>query len=170
VSGSGISWAICKSAPRSRQITTPAPHHSVFTGRMPFLPVNQQCQSTEGRMQHTMQVTLYCALGQWWRQPLVLKIPVWGKLWGGGNLWKLKFAEFSLLSAFLIASWLHWIDLKHTNCWLAVHHVFNVMLLCKLNFIQKLLESGLTCPELLYSMYMYLQPKLDNLRTNAKRQ
>jgi len=30
VSDSGISWAICKSAPRSRQITTPAPHHSVF--------------------------------------------------------------------------------------------------------------------------------------------
>ena len=30
VSGSGISWAICKSAPRSRQITTPAPHLSVF--------------------------------------------------------------------------------------------------------------------------------------------
>ena len=29
VSGSGISWAICKSAPRSRQITMPAPHHSV---------------------------------------------------------------------------------------------------------------------------------------------
>ena len=29
-SGSGISWAICKSAPRSRQITTPAPNHSVF--------------------------------------------------------------------------------------------------------------------------------------------
>ena len=46
VSGSGISWAICKSAPHSRQITTPAPHHSVFTGRMPFLPPNQQRQST----------------------------------------------------------------------------------------------------------------------------
>ena len=30
VSGSGISWAICKSAHRSRQITTPAPHRSVF--------------------------------------------------------------------------------------------------------------------------------------------
>ena len=30
VSGSGISWAVCKSAPRSRQITTPAPHHSMF--------------------------------------------------------------------------------------------------------------------------------------------
>ena len=30
VSGSGISWAECKSAPRSRQITTLAPHQSVF--------------------------------------------------------------------------------------------------------------------------------------------
>jgi len=50
VSGSGISWAICKSAPRSRQITTPTPHHSVFTGRMLFLPPNQQRQSTEGTL------------------------------------------------------------------------------------------------------------------------
>ena len=49
VSGSGISWAVCKSAPRSRQITTPA-HNSVVTGRMPFLPPNQQRQSTEGRV------------------------------------------------------------------------------------------------------------------------
>jgi len=31
-----------------QQITTPAPHCSVFTGRMPFLPPNQQRQSTEG--------------------------------------------------------------------------------------------------------------------------
>ena len=30
VSGSGISWAIRKFAPRSRLITTPPPHHSVF--------------------------------------------------------------------------------------------------------------------------------------------
>jgi len=30
VSGSGIGWTICKSASRSRQITTPAPRHSVF--------------------------------------------------------------------------------------------------------------------------------------------
>jgi len=50
VSGNGISWAICKSAPRSRQITTPASQHSVFfTGRMPFLPPNQQCQSTNDK-------------------------------------------------------------------------------------------------------------------------
>ena len=30
VSGSGISWTICKSASRSRQITMPVPHHSSF--------------------------------------------------------------------------------------------------------------------------------------------
>jgi len=48
VTGSGISWAVCKSAPHSRQITMPATHRSVFTGRMPFLPPNQQRQSTEG--------------------------------------------------------------------------------------------------------------------------
>ena len=50
MSGSGIRWrwAICKSAPWSRQITTPAPHPqlSFFTGRTSFLPPNQQCQST----------------------------------------------------------------------------------------------------------------------------
>jgi len=48
--GSGINWTICRpSAPCSRHITTPSPHHSVFTGRMPFLPPNQQRQSTEGK-------------------------------------------------------------------------------------------------------------------------
>jgi len=31
----------------SREITTPAPHHSIFKGRMLFLTPNQQCQSTE---------------------------------------------------------------------------------------------------------------------------
>ena len=53
LSGSDISWAICKSAPSFRQITTPAPHHSVFLqASMPFLPPNQQRQSTEGRFCH----------------------------------------------------------------------------------------------------------------------
>jgi len=46
--GSGISWTICKqSAPRSKHITTPTHHHSIFTGRMLFLTPNQQRQSTE---------------------------------------------------------------------------------------------------------------------------
>ena len=40
VSGSGISWAICKSAPCSRQITMPAPHHSVIY-RPDALPATQ---------------------------------------------------------------------------------------------------------------------------------
>ena len=44
VSGSGLSWAICKSAPRSRQITTPAPHHSVFY-RPDALPAAQPTAS-----------------------------------------------------------------------------------------------------------------------------
>ena len=57
VSGSGISWAICKSAPRSRQIIKPHQHTitQFFTGRMPFLSPNQQRQSTErnGPTQYT---------------------------------------------------------------------------------------------------------------------
>ena len=44
VSGSGISWAKCKSAPRSRQITTPAPHYSVFY-RPDALPATQPTAS-----------------------------------------------------------------------------------------------------------------------------
>jgi len=49
VSGSGISWAICKSAPRSRQITMPAPHHSVFC-RPDTLPATQPTASKHWRM------------------------------------------------------------------------------------------------------------------------
>jgi len=46
---SGWRWhQLGKSAPRSRQVTMPAPHRSVFTGRMSFLTPNQQHQSTEG--------------------------------------------------------------------------------------------------------------------------
>jgi len=47
--GSGISWTMCKqSAPYCSQITTPTPHHSIFTGWMLFLTPNQQCQSLVG--------------------------------------------------------------------------------------------------------------------------
>ena len=48
VSGSGISWAICKSAPCSRQIATPAPHHSVFY-RLDALPATQPTASKHWR-------------------------------------------------------------------------------------------------------------------------
>jgi len=46
VSGSGTSWVMCKSAPRSRQITTPAPHHSVFY-RPDALPAAQPTASDQ---------------------------------------------------------------------------------------------------------------------------
>jgi len=45
-------------APCSRQITTPVPHHSVFTGRMSFLPPKQQRQSTESKTQTSSQNNL----------------------------------------------------------------------------------------------------------------
>jgi len=45
VSGSGISWAICESAPRPRQITMPASHR--FYSPDAF-PAAQLRQSTEG--------------------------------------------------------------------------------------------------------------------------
>jgi len=48
VSGGGISWAVCKYAPRSRQITTPAPHHSVFY-RPGALPAAQPTASKHWR-------------------------------------------------------------------------------------------------------------------------
>jgi len=48
VSGSGISWAMCKSAHHSRQITTPAPHHSVFY-RLDALPAAQPTASKHWR-------------------------------------------------------------------------------------------------------------------------
>jgi len=48
VSGSGINWAICKSAPHSRQITLPAPHHSVFY-RPDALPAAQPTTSKHWR-------------------------------------------------------------------------------------------------------------------------
>ena len=43
-SGSGISWDICMSAPRCRQITMPVPHHSVFY-RLDALPAAQPTAS-----------------------------------------------------------------------------------------------------------------------------
>jgi len=48
VSGSGISWAIGKSAPRSRQTTMPAPHRSVFY-RPDALPAAQPTVSKHWR-------------------------------------------------------------------------------------------------------------------------
>jgi len=48
VSGSGISWAICKSAPCPRQAIMPASHHSVFY-RLDALPAAQPTASKRWR-------------------------------------------------------------------------------------------------------------------------
>ena len=59
VSGSGISWATCKSAPRSRHITKPALHHSVFY-RLDALPAAQPTVSKHWRqiLQHKINKKL----------------------------------------------------------------------------------------------------------------
>jgi len=36
----------------------PASHHSVFTEQMPFLPPNQQCQSTENKNRTTKEAKI----------------------------------------------------------------------------------------------------------------
>ena len=58
----GNSWAICKSAPRCRQTTTPAPHHSFY--RPDALPAAQPTASKHthpfnGPMSWTTQVSRY---------------------------------------------------------------------------------------------------------------
>jgi len=57
VSGSGISWVICKSATRSRQITTPASHHSVFY-RPDALPAAQPTASKHWRQSSNASITI----------------------------------------------------------------------------------------------------------------
>ena len=66
VSGSGISWAVCKSATRSRQITTPVPHHSVFY-RLDALPAAQATASKHWRQctsNHIKNRNFHLAIGQ----------------------------------------------------------------------------------------------------------
>jgi len=50
---------ICSSLQTDYQFTTPVPHHSVLTGRMPFLLPNQQCQSTEGKALKAKKLKYY---------------------------------------------------------------------------------------------------------------
>jgi len=67
VSSNGISWAMCKSPPRPSQITTPAP-------QIPFLPPNQQHQSTEGINNMVYRIVRYSGPGskrvKWRRKKL----------------------------------------------------------------------------------------------------
>jgi len=62
VSGCGISWARCKSAPHSRQITMPAPHSSVFY-RPDALPATQPTASKHWR--HTVIMAVIIKMANW---------------------------------------------------------------------------------------------------------
>jgi len=54
--GDGMGSNICKeSVPHSRQITTPTPHHMIFTSWMLFLRLSQQCQRTKGNCTEEQQ-------------------------------------------------------------------------------------------------------------------
>jgi len=72
---SGISWTICKQyVPRSRQITTPTPHHSIFlqAGCSSWRPTNRvkalKAKALKANinvcstyfLQHTLQDDLHC--------------------------------------------------------------------------------------------------------------
>jgi len=53
VSGSGISWAICKSAPHSRQITTLAPHHCFLQAGCPSCRPTNSIKALKWLLQNT---------------------------------------------------------------------------------------------------------------------
>ena len=67
VSGSGISWDICKSAPHTRQITMPATHRTVFY-RPDALPAAQPTASKNWRQT------------KHWRQKEVINLLVYDML------------------------------------------------------------------------------------------
>ena len=53
--GGGDNWSYksCKAPVKS---SPPTNQHRFFTGQMPFLSPNQQCQSTEGKISHSMDL------------------------------------------------------------------------------------------------------------------
>ena len=68
VSGSGISWAIYKSAPRSRQITTPAPRQFLQAGCPSCRPTNS-VKALKAKLLVTLLVTtvlqIYQGIFRW---------------------------------------------------------------------------------------------------------
>ena len=92
MSGNGISWAVCKSAPRSRQITMPAPHQSVFYRPDALLQHNQQRQSTEGMSSNSNSFFIITAHNSWsaamiWPDYHADNVTA-AKNWKNSNIWK----------------------------------------------------------------------------------
>ena len=137
---SGISWAICKSASHSIQITIPAPHHSFFTERMLFLPPNQQRQSTEGKVQmwfklpSCLKVRMTVVnLFHFWSETNHMQISIKpqfhsilnyrslksrGQQWTTRSLWMMSSFQMQVLTVIYNDHSLRWIPLynKHTAC------------------------------------------------------
>jgi len=67
----GWQWHQLDHMPRSRQITMPVIHHLVFTGRMPFLPPNQQRQSIEGSINY-IKMSLLCLATTLTHEPILI--------------------------------------------------------------------------------------------------
>ena len=61
---------VCTSLQTDNHAST---HHSVFTGRMPFLPPNQQRQSTEGNNLDTSKLVILPTLGNSILKMLILE-------------------------------------------------------------------------------------------------
>ena len=69
VSGSGIRWAICKSAPCSRQITTPAPHHSsVLQAGCPSCHPTNSVKALKAKTREGHCFIYGTVLGLWWQK------------------------------------------------------------------------------------------------------
>ena len=102
VSGSSISWTVCKSAPRSRQITAPAPHHCFLQAGCPSCCPTNIVKALKGfaiLLQHYINIllTYFLALSPrfdqlWWEQGLdtVCRGPGEGSRDGVDEFWECR--------------------------------------------------------------------------------
>ena len=98
MSGSGISWAICKSAPRSRQITTPALHYSSFLqARCPSCRPTNSVKALKARVTGTNKAYLSAITVTNISQSFYLKdggknqlAQIWNKLCHGHSMYSIR--------------------------------------------------------------------------------
>ena len=111
VGGSGISWAICKSAPRSRQITMPAPnHYSFLQAGCPSCRLTNSVKALKAQWKYNTQ-TEYCdsarpsVLWHCWLGSRKGIQPVKTEWWGAGVVVSLE--QDADLHIARLMSWCH---------------------------------------------------------------
>ena len=121
VSGSGISWAICKSASRSRRITMPVPHHSSFlqAGCPSCYPINS-VKALKVQYNTIIIIIIWSAKFGDVPDTLPTKQPIWDR---PGVLESKAKVEASLASAHHRASFLA-ASCQHSGDWLFVRCPF----------------------------------------------